>query len=60
MKYRIVEAASFGPVFFEYGTLEVMAQSLLGWTNNGLKSYSGSIWKKVRGKWVPLHDWAMK
>lgn len=59
MKYRIVEAGHTGPMFYEQDNIEGVAQVLMSWMRSGLLSKTGSIWKKVRNKWVPLNSWSM-
>ena len=59
-KYRLVEAKDSGPYFSEWQSLEEVTSLLLSWGRGGLKLKTDSVWKKVRGKWVPAFPYQFK
>lgn len=56
MKYRVVYATDNGPTFSEWPSLEEIASLLLMWGRSGMELKTDSVWKQVRGKWVPAWD----
>lgn len=59
MKFRTVFASDVGPQFIDHRSLEELAVWLLRCGRAGAIYASESMWKTVRGKWVPIVGWDM-
>ncbi len=60
MQIRIVTPSECGPAFYVTKSAEDALSLLLRWGQSRCFAGSESIWKMVRGKWVPMFPWTME
>lgn len=57
MKLRIVECREHGPHIWDFHSEASLIEDLLFATHRGVSNPSLSVWKKLRGAWVPYSRW---
>lgn len=57
MSHRIAYAGPDGPAFFDFRTEREVLAVLMVWRQLGSTDRTATLWKKLRGAWVPVFPW---
>lgn len=56
-QFAVVNPAMIGPKVEFYRSMDAVASLLMDWARIGCDCKADTVWKRVRGKWVPAFPW---